>query len=202
MCFNSGLRHSKAYSTASSVQPPKAPKVSLWTRLSRASTFVFASSLVLGAVSLAGFVIYLLFAEILLPSGETQVFNRAVSLIEKDAECQALLNFPAGERLKAYGETDGNRWTRNRPIHSQKKEGKDGKSHLMMKFHVETNSGRHGSVTLENIEDSALESNFAYIALDIRGQKRHYVIAPKFNTVARHKATGLFDLKWGSSKRG
>lgn len=176
----------------------KSPKIPLWARIKTASTFAVATTVVIGAAGLAGLVIYLVVSEIVLPSGDTQVFNKAVSMIEKDEKAQELLQLEKGKRLKAYGESSDNKWTRNRPIASTRRVDKSGKEHLFMRFHVESGS-RHGAVQLETVQADVLHPEYSYIYLDVPGEKRHYIISPPRPKLlgSRDQNTGFLGVKWG-----
>ncbi|KAK6464785.1 TIM21-domain-containing protein [Scheffersomyces coipomensis] len=173
-------------------------------KASRAFTFSLSSLIVLGGTCIALLVVYLILSELFLPSGDTRTFNKAVKLVEKNELAQTMLNFKKGQRLKAYGEVAGDRWVRNRPVQSIRTKGQDGKDRLVMHFHVESDSGKHGRVTLEQIDTSFWSSEFAYIALEVQGGKRIYIIEPKF----QHKNyvppisnnSGFLGLKWGPKK--
>lgn len=178
-----------------------AQKIPLWAKVKTAGTFLGASTLVVGGLGVTGFVLYLVAAEVFFPSGETQVFNRAVSLVEKDEPSRALLQLQPGERLKAYGEDVGDRWTRNRPVLLLRVPGPDGKTHMLMRFHVESKANVHGTVVLESIEDSIVDARYHYVALDVPGNRRHYIVAPPAGSAARHRSSSIFDLKWGASKK-
>ncbi|KAI5949686.1 TIM21 [Candida margitis] len=137
------------YSTKTAPPPPPAHDKDfkgkrILNRITRAFTFSLSSVIVLGAAAVALLVIYLILSELLLPSGDTRTFNKAVKLIEQNEQAQKTLGFPAGERLKAYGMVAADKWVRNRPVQSSKTRGKDGKDHLVMKFQVETSTGRIG----------------------------------------------------------
>lgn len=202
---------SRNYSTKAPPPPPppsdkNARGRAILSRISRIFTFSVSSVLVLGALAVSGLVVYLILSELFLPSGDTKTFNKAVKLIEKNEEAQRLLAFEPGHRLKAYGEVAGDQWVRNRPVQSVRQRGQDGKDRLVMRFHVESTSGRHGSVVLEQIDTSFWLSEFAYIALDIPGQKRIYIVGPKFaskNYVPNGgvgSGSGFLGLKWGPKK--
>ncbi|CAK7906227.1 mitochondrial import inner membrane translocase subunit Tim21p [[Candida] anglica] len=172
-------------------------------RISRAFTFSMSSLMVIGASGVALLVIYLILSELFLPSGDTRTFNKAVKLVEQNENAQRVLGFESGSRLKAYGESYGDKWTRNRPVQSMKTKGQDGKDRLLMKFHVESDSGRHGTVSLEQVDESFWKADFAYIALDTPGNKRMYIIEPKFqskNYVPKLNGGGFLGLKWGPKK--
>lgn len=178
----------------------KPPKIPLFIRLKNAGTFVLASAVVIGAVGIAGIVIYLIVGELFFPSGDTQTFNRAVKLVENDPASQQLLEVDpeSGKTLKAYGETPNDKWTRNRPLSSVRRIGKDGKEHLYMRFHVESYK-TSGTVQLEAIDETFYKQKMIYLALDVPGQKRHYIIAPQVTEIVPPK-TGFLGLRWGPKK--
>lgn len=201
------------YSTKTAPPPPPPPSTdknargrAILNRISRIFTFSISSVLVVGALGVAGLVVYLILSELFLPSGDTKTFNKAVKLIEQNENAQKTLNFAPGERLKAYGEVAGDKWVRNRPVQSIRQRGTDGKDRLVMRFHVESASGRHASVVLEQIDTSFWSSEFAYIALELPSKHRIYVVDPKFspqNYVPRSvlgKNNGFLGLKWGPKK--
>lgn len=191
--------HQKSQSAKDQAPKDKAKEsVPLWARIKTASTLAFATTVVVGAAGLASLVIYLVVSELVLPSGDTQVFNKAVSLIEKDAKAQQLLHLEPGARLKAYGETTDNKWTRNRPISSTRRMDKSGKEHLFMRFHVESKA-KHGSVQLETIQEDVLHPEYSYMYLEIPGEKRHYIIAPPKAKLlgSRDSNAGFLGVKWG-----
>lgn len=182
----------------------------IWTKIKKAFTFTAATGLVVGATGLAGLVIYLVVSEIALPSGDTQIFNKVVSLVEKDENCQKLLEFENGFRLKAYGESidykegsnTGSNWTRNRPIASTRRLDKNGKEHLFMRFHVESKT-KVGTVQLESIQSDVLHPEFKYIYLDVPGEKRYYLVQPpkppSANLGLNLNNGGFLGVKWGKN---
>ncbi|CCG22463.1 hypothetical protein CORT_0B07570 [Candida orthopsilosis Co 90-125] len=196
------------YSTKSAPPPPPSPPHDkdfkgkrILNRITRAFTFSLSSVIVLGAAAIALLVIYLILSELLLPSGDTRTFNKAVKLVEKNEQAQKALGFPAGERLKAYGIVAADKWVRNRPVQSSKTRTKDGKDHLVMKFQVETDTGRTGVVTLEQVDNSWWKTEFEYMALDVRGHRRIYIIEPEKPNIARlGKGSGFLGLNWGPKK--
>lgn len=208
--FKSGLQ--RAYSTSSAPPPPPPPPPKdknakgrvLLSRLSRAFTFSLSTLLVIGASGVALLVVFLILSELFLPSGDTKTFNKAVKLVEKNEEARKLLQLEDHERVRAYGESPVGKWVRNRPVQSMRMRDKDGKDRLVMKFHVESNAGKHGTVSLEQIDKNFWSSEFAYIALDIHRQKRIYIIEPKFQpknyVPSSGEKSGFLGLKWGPKK--
>ncbi|KAK8441592.1 mitochondrial import inner membrane translocase subunit tim21 [Candidozyma auris] len=204
----------RAYSTKTAPPPPPPPKSdknargkALLSKITRFFTFSAATGMVIGAVAVSGLVIYLILSELFLPSGDTRTFNKALKEVENSAAAQQALGFSPGDRLKAYGEAAGDRWTRNRPAQSTKRRGPDGKDRMVMRFHVVSPRGRHASVILEQIDTSWWSSEFSYIALELPNRKLVYVIEPKFspkNFAPRGagfgKGTGFLGLNWGPKK--
>ncbi|CDO92265.1 unnamed protein product [Kluyveromyces dobzhanskii CBS 2104] len=177
-------------------------KIPLWPRIRAFTTFTFSGLLVIGATGIAGIVIYLIGAELFSPSGDTQIFNRAVTKVENDELARKLLKCndseTSTERLKAYGEilTD-DRWTRNRPISSTRRVDKEGKEHYLMRFHVESKQ-KMGIVHVEAREsDVNYQPDFVSMYLDIPGEKRHYLVKPKVSIV---KPKGFLGVNWGPRK--
>lgn len=202
----------RRYSTATAPPPPPPPPKErnakgklILNRITRAFTFSMSSVLVIFAGGVSLLVIYLIFSELFLPSGETRTFNKAVKLVENSDIAKQVLHFESGERLKAYGEVAADKWARNRPPQCIRTKTSDGKDHLLMKFHVESKSGHHGTVVLEQIDQSFWSSEFAYIALDQPGKRRVYIKEPKF-TSKRYvpslssKNGSFLGLKWGPKK--
>ncbi|ANZ74194.1 BA75_00326T0 [Komagataella pastoris] len=167
---------------------------SLFLRVKNAVTFTASTALVIGALGLAGISLYLLFSELFLPSGDTTTFNHAVTLVEKDPGAQKLLQIDPGTRLKAYGEATGDKWTRNRPLRTSRRIGKDGYERILMRFHVESDN-QVGIVSLEAVDKTVFDQEFAYVYLDVPGKKRHYIIAPQLPKKTEN--TGFLGVKWG-----
>lgn len=199
------------YSTKTAPPPPPPPSTPhdknvkgkrLLNRISRAFTFSLSTLLVMGAAGVAILVVSLILSELFLPSGDTRTFNKAVRLIEENEQAQKALVFPNGERLKAYGIVAADRWVRNRPVQSVKTKHKDGKDHLLMKFQVESDSGNYGVVTLEQVDNSMWSTEFEYIALDVPGFRRIYIIEPPKNQLIPKigGGSGFLGLNWGPKK--
>lgn len=192
-----------AQQNSSNNQHKNTKKIPLWPRIKAFTSFTVSGILVVGATGLAGIVIYLIGAELFSPSGDTQIFNRAVTKVENDETARKLLQCndtaTSKERLKAYGEilTD-DKWTRNRPISSTKKIDKEGKEHYFMRFHVESKQ-KMGMVHVEAKEsDVNYQPDFVSMYLDIPGEKRHYLIKPHLNIITRPK--GFLGVNWGPKK--
>lgn len=208
-----GIKNGRYFSTA---PPPPPPPPSLkdtkglrvFNRISRAVTFSLSTVVVIGATGLSLLVIYLIFSELFLPSGDTRTFNKAVKMVEENEAAQAALGFKKGERLKAHGEVYGDKWVRNRPAQSVRTKGQDGKDHLLMRFQVESSSGKYGRVILEQIDESIWSADFAYVALDIPHHNRIYIKEPHFQPkdyipspgFMGSNKNGFLGLKWGPKK--
>lgn len=191
-------------STANGTEKTKSGrKLALWPKVKAFTTFTASGTLVIGGAGLSVIVIYLILSELFSPSGDTQIFNRSVSLIEKDDAARALLQCndtaDSKERLKAYGETfTSDKWTRNRPIVSNKKIDKHGRAHHFMRFHVESKK-KVGLVHVEAVDsDKNYQPDFKSVYLDVPGEHRHYLIKPQLATVVKPK--GFLGVNWGPKK--
>lgn len=193
--------HSATSSNSEERKSGKTPAI--WPKVKAFTSFTASGTLVIGAAGLSVVVIYLILSELLSPSGDTQMFNRSVSLIEKDETARALLQcndtVESKERLKAYGEIfTSDRWTRNRPIVSTRKIDKNGKAHYFMRFHVESKK-RRGLVHIEAVEsDKNYQPDFKSMYLDVAGEQRYYLIKPQLGTVAKPK--GFLGVNWGPKR--
>ncbi|CCE65260.1 hypothetical protein TPHA_0K01260 [Tetrapisispora phaffii CBS 4417] len=178
-------------------------KLPLWNRIKSYSTFTASGVLIVGATGISAIVIYLIVTELFSPSGDTQLFNRAVSLVEKDEIVRSKLQchdtIIRQERLKAYGElVPGDKWTRNRPISSSKKLDRQGKEHYFMRFHVESKE-KIGLAHLEAIEsDKRYKPDFLSLYIDIPGEQRYYLIKPRMKQIIQPR--GFLGFNWGSKK--
>lgn len=193
---------SQANSKTNGSQPKKSKP--LWPRIKSFASFTISGVLVIGASGLAGLVIYLILSELFSPSGDTRLFNRAVSMVESDPVARELLQCTdsekSHERLKAYGElvTDS-RWTRNRPISSTRRVGKDGKEHYYMRFHVESKQ----KLALVHVEARESEKHYTpdliSMYMDTPGHKRYYFVKPQVS-VMKPKGKGFLGVHWGPKK--
>lgn len=195
----------RKYSTSSSAYYKTASsntrKNKLWLKIKSAIRFGASSLLVVGAAGVTGVVVYLVVSELLLPSSDTQIFNRAVNIVENDKIARNLLQCNDGnglERLKAHGGyANSDRWARNRPITSLKQLDRDGKKHYFMKFRVESLK-KSGLVSLEAIQsDKFYKVDFVRMSLDVIGEKRYHLIKPK---IQKSKPNGILGLFWGPTK--
>lgn len=198
---NSNRTFSKS-TILSQKQTEKQKQTPLWSKLKNATTFTLSGVLVIGAIGISTIVIYLIGSELFSPSGDTQLFNRAVSLVQKDKELRSLLQSNDtlyNERLKAYGEMiTHDRWTRNRPIVSKRRIDKDGNVHCFLRFHIESKK-KIGLVHCEAVEkQGSLIPEFSSLYVDIKGEKRYFIIKPKLKK--EPKATGFLGVNWGPKK--
>jgi import inner membrane translocase subunit TIM21 len=192
---NRSIRYSSTTSNTSNEIP-------LSARMKNAASFTFYSGLVLGGIGLTGLVIYYFVHDILLPTSDVQVFNRAFGIVEKDPRCQQLLG---GGRIKAYGEHTDNKWARSRPIASRRGYDGRGKEHLIMQFHVQGDLAE-GLVRLEMIESDEKHHagigsfDFRYLLLEIPGQPRVYLIDNSNQPPKKTSNTGFLGVRWGPKK--
>ncbi|MCH0628800.1 hypothetical protein JNB11_02295 [Kocuria palustris] len=197
-----------AYSTKTAPPPPPPPAhdkdakgKKILNYMLRAFTWSASSVIVLGGVAISAIVLSLIFSELFLPSGDTKTFNKALNIIEADEKIQKLFELKPGERLKAHGDVHAGRWVRNRPPQAVKIVGKDGVERMFMKFMVELpENKKQGIVTLEQFDKTWWSSEFAYIAVDIPGYRKYYVIEPAFMKADTPKGAGFLGLNWGPKK--
>ena len=189
------------YQTVKKPKPSTLGKV--WLKIKRASSFTFFGSLILGASGLSAVVIYLIGSELFSPSGDTVLFNRAVSMVEKDPQVRELLQCNDkgwNERLQAYGERHTHdKWTMNRPISSHRKVDENGKVHYFLRFHLESKK-KVGLVHLEAVEsEDKFSPDFVTLYIDIPGERRYFLIKPKLKQIKR-PIGGLLGINWGQRK--
>lgn len=165
------------YSTPHST-PPRSTLVS---KLKRATSFTASSSLILSSLALSSLVLYLITSELLTPQSDTTLFNRAVSLASNDPVVQSWLG--PGSTLVAFGQLNNNdKWSRNRPIVSNKSVDPQGLTHVSFNFHLQNNNKERGVVHVVAKYHSQWEKpGFAMMWIDVRGKGRHYIIKPKLN---------------------
>ncbi|GAV51969.1 hypothetical protein ZYGR_0AF04410 [Zygosaccharomyces rouxii] len=181
----------------------KKRRIGIWPRIKSFTTFTVSGTLVVGAVGLSAIVLYLITSELFSPSGDTRLFNRSVSIVEKDESSRSLLQCNDDgdnkERLKAYGEVfTSDKWTRNRPATSQKRLDKSGRFHYSMRFNVESKK-RRGLVHVEAVDsDEHYQPDLISLYIDVPGEKRHYLIKPKLNKIVR--PSGFLGVHWGPKR--
>jgi len=108
-----------------------------------------------------------LYTDVFSPNSKTWQFEKAVSRIKQDPRCTALLG--DSKNIKAYGETTGNKWTRNRPIATTIQKDTIGREHMRMNFHV-AGPLNEGTVHVHMIKPLD-EASFQYrlLALEVKG---------------------------------
>lgn len=180
----------------------QAPKLSLGLRIRRAASFTFYTGLVLGGIGLTGIVVYYFVKDVLLPTSDARVFNRALAIVRKDEKSANILG---GGRLKAYGEQTDNKWARSRPIASRRGFDGHGREHLIMQFHVEGELAS-GLVRLEMIESEEKSKtgigkyDFRYLVLEVPGHPRHYIIDNSEKPRKKDTSAGFLGVRWGKPK--
>lgn len=180
------------------------PKVSAYEkanmRLAKIGVFFQLSwylAVILAALGLFGLVWYYLIMELVMPSGDVRIFNRAFKEIEKNDEVMRVL----GGQLKSMGEGGGGRWGRNQPPGSKRGVDKYGREHIWMNFYVagDINEGRAKLELVQNT-DSALSSErfvYRYFVVDIPGHKRIFIAGNVAEKMEKKKSTGWLGVSWG-----
>ncbi|CAL9728914.1 mitochondrial import inner membrane translocase subunit Tim21p [Monosporozyma unispora] len=188
------LRSPRFYSTTAP------PHKSIKQNFKSGASFLISSSLIIGGVGLSSLVLYLIGSELFASNGDTTIFNRAVSISQDDPIVRTLLNSTQNEKLKAYGELVTNdKWTRNRPIISQRVRDSNGNLHCKLRFHLQSKE-RIGLVHAEAIQYkisndywySKLKYNkpiFTMMYIDVKGQGRHFIIKPKLQPTSNNNPT-------------
>lgn len=182
-----------------------------WSLLKNISSFTASSALVVASLGLTTIVFYLIGKELFSPNGDTQLFNRSVTLVQDNAEVRGLLNCQDSlikkEKLKAYGElVTHDKWTRNRPIVSKRRVDKQGNVHCFIRFHLQSKA-KIGLVHVETIEiPGKFKPKFNCVYIDVPGQRRFFVVKPKLNSTGgngnsksvstNNFLTKPFDLSW------
>lgn len=182
------------------------PKVSAYEkanmRLAKIGVFFQLSwylGIILAALGLFGLVWYYLIMELVMPSGDVRIFNRAFKEIEKNEDVMRVL----GGQLSSMGEGGGGRWGRNQPPVSKRGIDKYGREHIWMNFYVsgDINEGRAKLELVQNT-DSKLSSErfvYRYFVVDIPGHKRIYIAGNAAEKIEKKKSTGWLGVNWGKS---
>lgn len=139
-------------------------------KVARATQQSFNFLIVVIGVVMTGGVLTLLYTDVFSPNSKTWQFEKAVGRIKDDPRCTALLG--DSKKIKAYGETTGNKWTRNRPIATTIQQDSLGREHMRMNFHV-AGPLNEGTVHVHMVKPPE-EANFQYrlLALDVKGHPR------------------------------
>ncbi|ODH12835.1 hypothetical protein ACO22_07868 [Paracoccidioides brasiliensis] len=173
--------HSSLGGTSSSSSPPTRKQITVtsddgrvrWGELSKREKAARATQqsanfliIVIGAV-MTGTVFTLLYKEVFAPDSKTRNFNRAADRIKEDSRCIELLGDK--NKIRAYGETSWNKWTRNRPIATTIEKDRIGREHMKMNFNVSgpRNDGVVSVHLIKNPETHEYEYNI--LALDVKG---------------------------------
>ncbi|KAG5354472.1 Mitochondrial import inner membrane translocase subunit TIM21 [Yarrowia sp. B02] len=182
------------------------PKVSAYEkanmRLAKIGVFFQLSwylGVILAAIGLFGLVWYYLIMELVMPSGDVRIFNRAFKEIEKNEDVMRIL----GGQLSSMGEGGGGRWGRNQPPSSKRGIDKYGREHIWMNFYVsgDLNEGRAKLELVQNT-DSKLSSErfvYRYFVVDIPGHKRIYIAGNAAEKMEKKKSTGWLGVNWGKA---
>ncbi|KAK2858375.1 hypothetical protein FQN49_004794 [Arthroderma sp. PD_2] len=150
-----------------------------WGQLSRGEKAARATQqsvnflvILVGAVMTCG-VFTFLYLDVFAPDSKTNQFNRAVSRVKDSEECLELLG--DRKKIRAYGETSWNKWTRNRPIATTIEKDRKGNEHMRMNFHV--SGPLNDGVVLVHLVKLAGQHDFEYhlLALDVKGHRRVYL---------------------------
>ncbi|KAG5301811.1 import inner membrane translocase subunit tim21 [Histoplasma ohiense] len=150
--------------------------------------------IVIGA-AMTGAVFTLLYQEVFAPDSKTRNFNRAVDRIKEDQRCIELLG--DSNKIRAYGETTWNKWTRNRPIATTVEKDRVGREHMRMNFNVSgpRNDGTVSVHLIKNPQTNEFEYNI--LALDVKGHQRLYLENAGANkNAAKKAATKIFGIQW------
>lgn len=211
----------RLYSTSSTSSSQRTP---ITTKIKNGITFVMSGTLIVGAVGLSTIVIYLIGSELFSPDADTILFNRAVSLCENDPIVHKLLhskttniknNKDSGdaefeyEKLKAFGElTTSDKWTRNRPLVSQRAKDINGNLHCKLRFHLQSSEKiglvhaeaiqyNHQVVTDNENEDKKWYMRWKYnkpvftmMYIDVKGEGRHFIVKPKISNSSSSSSNG------------
>ncbi|EEQ92057.1 hypothetical protein RJZ56_000733 [Blastomyces dermatitidis] len=150
--------------------------------------------IVIGAV-MTGTVFTLLYKEVFAPDSKVRNFNRAVDRVKGDPKCIELLG--DSKKIRAYGETSWNKWTRNRPIATTVEKDRIGREHMRMNFNVSgpRNDGVVSVHLIKNPQTNEFEYNI--LALDVKGHQRYYLEnAEATKNSAKKTATKIFGIQW------
>ncbi|CAL9734122.1 mitochondrial import inner membrane translocase subunit Tim21p [Monosporozyma servazzii] len=186
------------------------------SKVKNGASFLVSTSLIIGGIGLSSIVVYLIGSELFSSNGDTTLFNRAVSICQDDPTVHEWLQSNKTENLKAYGEMITNdKWTRNRPIVSQRIVDSNGDLHCKLRFHLQSKQNKIALIHAEAIQYkisnndhwySSLKYNkpiFTMIYIDVKGKGRHFIIKPKLPAQSTTPTTSnkLAFLSWlGLSK--
>lgn len=142
-------------------------------KVARTTQQSFNFGIVIGGALLTVGVGAVLWFDVFSTDSAVTQFNHAVDRLKEDETAIALLG-PANN-IRAYGEASWSRWRRNRPIASRTETDKLGTERLHMHFYVsgEKNEGVVQVMMLRRQGEPHF--HYGHLALDVKGEKRHYV---------------------------
>lgn len=177
-------------------------QLSYTEKAARTTQQTFNFGLVLLGLVATGGVATVLYLEVFATDSKTAIFNRSADLVRGDAKCRELLA-GSGEAtvvtkrdIKAYGEPSWSRWARNRTIASRLEKDRAGGEHLHMHFYVEGPSGTEGTVRLEMVRRDGREFEYYMLALDVPGNKRHFLVDKAGEKFDQRKQGRMFGVSW------
>ncbi|PGH18696.1 hypothetical protein AJ80_04349 [Polytolypa hystricis UAMH7299] len=172
-----------------------------WGELSRGEKAARATQqsvnflvIIVGAVMTGG-VFTFLYMDVFAPDSKTRQFNRAVDSIKDDPRCIELLG--DSKKIRAYGESTWNKWTRNRRIATTIQKDRLGRDHLKMHFNVSgpRNDGVVRVHMIKNQETNEFEYNI--LALDVQGHPRVSLVdAEATAKVSKKAGSTIFGIQW------
>jgi len=149
--------------------------------------------IVVGMIATGG-VAWFLYQEVFSTDSKTYHFNEAHARIKADPRCVEVLG--DAKKIKAFGESTWNKWTRNRHIASRTERDGLGTEHLIMHFNVEGPTGK-GVVRLHMTkEKDQPKFEYKYLALDVKGHQRIYLENRDAGDVDGRKSGRMFGVKW------
>jgi len=142
-------------------------------KVARTTQQSFNFGIIIGGALLTAGVFTVLYTDVFSTDSKVTQFNHAVNRLKEDETAVALLG-PANN-IRAYGEASWSRWQRNRPIASRIETDKLGTERLHMHFNVsgDKNEGVVHVMMLRRQDEKHF--HYGHLALDVKGEKRHYV---------------------------
>jgi import inner membrane translocase subunit TIM21 len=155
-------------------------------KAARTTQQTFNFGMVIVGVVMTGGVGYFLYDAVFSTDSKVSHFNRAVDELKESPRVRELIG-PAN-KIKAYGDPTGNRWTRNRTINSTVTKDRSGRDNMLMHFYLEGPSGK-GRVNVHMVRKEG-EPHFEYkvLKLDVPGHASVYL----HNTDAPTKGSSGF----------
>jgi len=169
-------------------------ELSTGEKLARSTQQSFNFAVILIGMIATGGVGWFLYQEVFSMDSKTHHFNEAHARVKKDNRCVELLGDP--KKIRAYGESTWNRWTRNRRIASTLTKDKTGTEHLYMHFNVEGPLGK-GVVRLHMTKAPERKKfEYRYLALDVPGHQRIYLENADAEQRDNKKGGKMFGVRW------